>query len=238
MRCSRRLALAAFVLSAVALLGAQGVTRTQAADGAQPVLGVTVEPNRPERVASSVTLAVQPLPVTVGQPATFTATVSCAPHDITVVDSVVSNGAGPRTPTGSVTFTGNGSVLAVVALSNGSASFTLTIPASPSLVVVALYSGDERCASAVSAPLSLPSPFAMVNTQFAVTLGIATKGCGSTTPPPATVVNLFQAIPIAVAPCPGSTFIGWTNGPCTGTQMTPCDIAPDGLTTITATFAP
>jgi hypothetical protein len=59
-----------------------------------------------------------------------------------------------------------------------------------------------------------------------VSLGIAIKGCGSSTPSAATtVVNLLQAI-------------RWTGRPCSGTCLSPCDIAPTGTSTIIATFAP
>jgi hypothetical protein len=90
----------------------------------------------------------------------------------------------------------------------------------------------------VTPPTPAAAPVVLVVTPT-VSLGIAIKGCGSSTPSAATtVVNLFQAIPVTAVPCPGSVFVGWTGGPCNGTRLNPCDIAPTGTTIITATFAP
>src|SRR6185312_14112841 len=106
------------------------------------------------------------------------------------------------------------------------------------LSVVASYNGDPLCAPGSSAAASVTGSAPIVITTPPVTLGIVTVGCGSTTPPTLTAVNQFQAIPVTAVPCPGSVFVGWTGGPCSGTRINPCDIAPTGLTTITATFAP
>jgi hypothetical protein len=57
------------------------------------------------------------------------------------------------TPTGSVTFTINGSNPVVVPLNNGQATFSLTFTSSGSQTVVATYSGDANYLSGVSASL-------------------------------------------------------------------------------------
>lgn len=89
----------------------------------------------------------------------------------------------------------------------------------------------------VTPPVPAPAPVISV-TNPPVTLGITIKGHGSLTPPAFTLVNQLQAIPVRAVPDPGSVFVGWTAGPCNGTAINPCDIAPTGSTTITATFAP
>jgi uncharacterized repeat protein (TIGR01451 family) len=83
-----------------------------------------------------------------------------------------------------------------------------------------------------------PAAAVVILSNPSVSLGIVTQGCGSLSPSSLTSVNPLQAIPVTALPCPGSVFVGWTGGPCNGTRINPCDIAPTGITTITATFAP
>jgi hypothetical protein len=89
----------------------------------------------------------------------------------------------------------------------------------------------------VTPPAAAPAPV-IITTNLPVTLGVAIAGCGSLTPSVATMVNVLQAIPVTAVPCSGSVFVGWTGGPCSGTKINPCDIAPSGTQTIIATFAP
>jgi hypothetical protein len=89
----------------------------------------------------------------------------------------------------------------------------------------------------VTPPAPVAAPVVITGT-LNVPLGIVVTGCGSTTPSAATTVYPGQALPVTAVPCPGSVFVGWTGGPCSGTRINPCDIAPNSATLITATFAP
>lgn len=89
--------------------------------------------------STTTTLMATPNPSTVGQPVTFTATVSC----------------GGFTPTGTVTFTVDGSTVATVAVNNaGVASFATSSLAVGTHAITAAYSGDADCATSTSPQLS------------------------------------------------------------------------------------
>ena len=90
-----------------------------------------------------------------------------------------------------------------------------------------------------SVPASASAPTAaagVLGTMQAFTL--AARGCGTTTPPPGAVfANGVSNVIVTAIPCPGSRFTGWTNGPCAGTTINPCDISPMAGT-VTANFTP
>ncbi|MHB8577319.1 MAG: Ig-like domain-containing protein [Dehalococcoidia bacterium] len=131
---------------------------------------------------SFTTLNASTLSVVAGQPVAFSATVS---------------GVGPI-PTGTVSFTDNGTLIGTVALSGGVASLNTSTPFfTPGTVhsIVATYSGDANYTGSVSAPVTLtvggvgggfvagitlsssPNPSAAGQTvTFTATL--ATVGCG------------------------------------------------------------
>jgi hypothetical protein len=171
---------------------------------------------------ATVTLTATPPTAAPGQLVTFTASVGCT----------------SGTPSGTVTFSSNGAALATVPVSGSIASVTLPVPATGLFAVVASYNGDPFCAPGSSAAASVTSSAPIVITNPAVTLGIVTVGCGSTTPSALTAFGFLSATPVTAVPCPGSVFVGWTGGPCSGTRINPCDIAATGITRITATFTP
>ena len=87
-------------------------------------------------IPTTTTLTSSANPATLGQPITFTATVSATSG---------------TTPTGNVVFSHSGSVYATVALSNGVATYaTSTLTAATGHPVVATYAGAELDASSVS----------------------------------------------------------------------------------------
>jgi hypothetical protein len=57
--------------------------------------------------------------------------------------SVIGNGTAPALPSGTVTFTANGSTLGTATLSNGVASLSTTVLSAGSNTIAALYSGDS-----------------------------------------------------------------------------------------------
>ena len=69
-------------------------------------------------------------------------------------------------------------------------------------------------------------------------LTIATKGCGTTSPSGTVSTYQSQNVIVRATPCSGSTFTGWTGGPCDGTRINPCDIGVGANMTVTANFAP
>jgi hypothetical protein len=118
------------------------------------------------------------------------------------------------------------------------AAFTGSVTGAPYTQLPSDWDFDFQTFVTPPASTAIPPPAPIVISNPLVTLGIALTGCGNITPSTLTAVNQFQAIPVTAVPCPGSVFVGWTGGPCNGTRLNPCDIAPTGLTTITATFAP
>jgi uncharacterized repeat protein (TIGR02543 family) len=86
--------------------------------------------------------------------------------------------------------------------------------------------------------VSTKTPQSVTFGQFNAVLTVAVKGCGSTTPSGSFGVNPGSSVPVLAVPCPGSVFSGWTGGPCAGTTINPCDIAPTQNLTITANFTP
>jgi len=91
---------------------------------------------------SRTTISATPNPGTVGQPVTVTATVQ--------------PGSGSTAPTGSVTFTVDGSAGQAVALSGGTASFTATGLTEGTHTFSASYGGDANFSGSSSQTLSVP----------------------------------------------------------------------------------
>jgi large repetitive protein len=86
---------------------------------------------------AGTTLTSSANPSAPGQPVTFTAIVTCA-----------------VTPTGTVTFTIDGTPGSPVTLVGGTATFTTSSLSPGSHTVTAAYSGDSNCMGAISAPLT------------------------------------------------------------------------------------
>jgi hypothetical protein len=125
----------------------------------------------------------------------------------------------------------------------GGAALALSATVTPPSGVAELTASNNSFSGSFVTPscttpsaAATPPPVVIVNPP--VPLGITITGCGSITPSSLTYVNPGQAIPVTAVPCPGSVFVGWMGGPCSGTRINPCDIAPTGTTLITATFAP
>jgi hypothetical protein len=106
------------------------------------------EPNgtSPEGMAVSGNFTISPEPSNSGEPIVLTLTVSAA-------------GAGAPVPTGSVTYTVDGSFIATVSLVNGTAGYTLATTLSPTQhTITATYDGDKVYAPASFAALDTILP--------------------------------------------------------------------------------
>jgi hypothetical protein len=162
-------------------------------------VGGTSDPFTQAVAKAGTTLTLTGAGNTVGQPATFTATLAEAPV------------VGPD-PTGSVVFRSGTTVLATVPLAGGTAAFTTdTLPVGPT-TVTAEYAGDGNFTGVTSAGVTLVlapigtavtvtlSPNPSVVTQ-AVTLTAAVTATGGS---PAGTVTFFNgsaavSVPVAVA---------------------------------------
>ena len=83
------------------------------------------------KAGTATSLSTSGSPITFGNSVTFSATVSV-------------QGAGQGTPTGTVTFTDNGSLLGTILLSSGSAGLTTSNLPAGSDAITATYSGDPN----------------------------------------------------------------------------------------------
>ncbi|MBR0346530.1 MAG: Ig-like domain repeat protein [Rudaea sp.] len=120
------------------------------ASGANAALAVTLSTTR-------LTLTSSPNPSMLGQAVTFTVTASTvAPSEAPTAKAASAsaantNGPTPQAsspPTGSVTFSDNGTILAMIALSNGVASYSTTALGQGNHSITANYSGDGNSAAA------------------------------------------------------------------------------------------
>lgn len=132
------------------------------------------------QASTTTTLSNSPATVIFGQPATLTATV--AP---------VAPGAG--TPIGSVTFLDGGNALATVALSSGTASYSLSSVAAGNHSFNATYSGDGSFAgsNALTYPLTIGKATATVTLgNLSATFDGTPKSATATTNPAGLTVNI------------------------------------------------
>jgi large repetitive protein len=173
-----------------------------------PTLAQIVKPN------STTTLATSASPTVSGQPVTFTATVA--------------SGSG-GTPTGSITFTLDGTAGTPVALVGGKATLTITTFGAGTHTVVAAYSGDTTFAPSASGTLTQIVNKASVTTTlassgsavfgqpvtFTATINPAAPGAGA---PSGTVVFTIDGTQEPVATVSGNTATFTTSALATGSH--------------------
>ncbi|HEY0703403.1 MAG TPA: choice-of-anchor D domain-containing protein [Candidatus Acidoferrales bacterium] len=104
-------------------------------------------------------------------------------------------------------------------------------------------SGTGTCVVTITATTTVTATFAPTTTNFTLTVTKAGTGTGTVTSAPAGI-NCGAAcaapfasgtqITLTAAPSTGSTFAGWTAGPCSGTGT--CVVTLTAATTVTATF--
>ena len=88
-------------------------------------------------------------------------------------------------------------------------------------------------AGAFEAPGGVPG---LVLGSITFTLSISITGCGTVTPVNGTTV--VGNADVTMTPCLGSTFLGWTGGPCSGTTKNPCNVNFQNTGPMTAAFSP
>jgi Bacterial Ig-like domain (group 3)/Putative Ig domain/Immunoglobulin I-set domain len=134
----------------------------------------------------------QTVPVTKADTSTV---VTVHPHDITAAVTAVAPGAG--TPTGSVTFSVDGSPVGTAPLTGGTATLTYTVPAGQSRAVSAAYGGDSgftgssasttRDDPSITATVTSPIPktaSGWYRTAVTITFQCTTHGAPLTAPCP------------------------------------------------------
>lgn len=191
--------------------------------------GLTVTP-----ASTTTQLASSSNPSVWSQPVTLTATVAA-------------NGA-PGVPTGTVTFTDNGSTLATQTLSGGQATLSISSLALGTHPIVATYNGDANDLSSPSAQLSQ-----VVNTEGTTTSLASDQTAGSSYGQAVTFTATVSSNPPGVDPPSG--FVSFTdsgghilasvavsNGTASFDTANVSDqslrVLPVGNDTITATFMP
>jgi hypothetical protein len=138
-------------------------------------------------VASGLVLSASPNPSAIGQPVTFTATVSCPGF----------------TPTGTVTFRDGGTLLGSGTLSSGMATFTTSSLTSGSHPITASYPGDVNCAASTSNTVTQ-----VVNAAAPPAPGVSTLNLTSTPNPsfPGQAVTFTAAVSCTNPPTGTVTF--------------------------------
>ncbi len=180
--------------------------------------------------ATTTQLNVTPNPVELGNPVTFTATVTAQ-----------QNGSNPVT--GTVTFTVNGTAQTPVALTNGTATLTLSTLTAGANTITATYNGDPNFTPSMATPVvetvaapavtvTMSSNNTMVTTGQPVTMTITVTPQGGGTPPsgPVQVTIDQNANKNFVA----TMTVAMTNGTATFTM--PAGSLPTGDNNFTATF--
>lgn len=90
---------------------------------------------------------------------------------------------------------------------------------------------------ATATPTASPAPV-LSGAPIVGALTVTVSGCGTTDPPGGAIYTSgLRSVVVTALPCPDSRFIGWTNGPCNGTTINPCDFPPM-FAPVTANFAP
>ncbi|HZQ35041.1 MAG TPA: Ig-like domain-containing protein [Dehalococcoidia bacterium] len=188
------------------LVPAGGSAATDTTGVPQVTISYTLLGSSTTTVSSSVN------PSTVGQPVTFTATVSCL--GVSPV-ARVQPAAPVITPTGTVTFTIDGVGQPPVTLSNGVAAVTtstLTVAGSPHSVS-ASYSGDTNCAA---------SSGSLAGGQTVTAIGAGTTLTSSQNPS-----TLGQSVSFtATVSCTGFTPTGFITFTIDGTAQAPVALVP------------
>src|SRR5205823_4796022 len=120
--------------------------------------------NPPGKTNTSTSVSAAPNPANIGQSVTITATVSPS--------------GGTGSPTGTVTFTDNGSALPSATLVGTTATITTSFTTAGSHSIVATYSGDGSFNGSTSTAVTLTVNVVKANTSLALTSSLNPSNFG------------------------------------------------------------
>ncbi len=181
--------------------------------------------------------------VTIAAATTVTATFAPTTNNFTL--TVTKAGTG----TGTVTSTPTGINCGATCSASFASGTQITLTATPATGSTftgwsgAGCAGTGTCAVTITAATTVTATFTQSANNFTLTVTKSGTGTGTVTSTPtgincgATCSASFAsgtAITLTAAPATGSTFTGWTAGPCEGTGA--CTVTITAATTVTATF--